>query len=429
MPDLTDDLLPKLHAHRLPGIDLGEGLIHPKYDGGSILNIPPTICRMFGIFPLGSGGALSPEICQPLMALSEGVQRVILVLVDALALHRLRRWLADGRAPFWAGLVEQGLLAPLTSIVPSTTSAAIPTLWSGLSPAEHGLVGYELWLREYGVVANMISHSPFKIPGKLEDAGFKPEEALPGPTLGIQLGAYGVRSYAFQHAAIANSGMSRMFMKHTEVQSFRTAAELMINLRTLIETASHERKFIGVYWGEVDHYSHIYGPDDERPAAEFAHFTAALRDYLIDPLKPAARQGTLLLLTADHGQVLTPRDALYELNSHPNLARRLPMLPTGENRMVYFNIRPGQVEAVREYVARAFFGQFAQIDPGHAVASGLFGPGEPHPRLRDRIGDLIAIPRGNAHLWWGEKESPIVGRHGGMTAEEMLVPLLAARLG
>ncbi len=429
MPDLTPSLLPILQNHRLPDIDLGPGFIYPKYDGGSILNLAPTICGLFGIPELGSGGVLTPEIYRPLKDLSDGAQRVILILMDALALHRLRAWMYNGSAPFWAKLVEDGLLAPLTSIVPSTTSAAIPTIWSGLSPAEHGLVGYELWLKEYGVTANMITQTAFKTGGSLETAGFKPENILPGPSLGTQLGAYGIKTYAFQHYSIANSGMSRMFMAHTDVRSFSTPVEMMVNIRMLAEHFPHERQFIGAYWGEVDHYSHYYGPDDERVAAEFEHFTHALQTCLFDKMTPVARQGTLLLLAADHGQILTPQDPHYELNSHPNLARRLPMLPSGENRMIYFFIRPGQVEAVRDYLDRTFMGQFAQIDPGYALSNGLFGPGEQHPKLRDRLGDLIAIPRGSAHLWWGENESPIVGRHGGMMAEEMLVPLLAARLG
>jgi hypothetical protein len=32
-------------------------------------------------------------------------------------------------------------------------------------------------------------------------------------------------------------------------------------------------------------------------------------------------------------------------------------------------------------------------------------------------------------MWWANKENPLIGRHGGLSSEEMLVPLLAARLG
>ncbi len=428
MPDLTPQILPGLIEHRLPGFDFPPGLIHPKYDGGSVLNLPPTICRLFGVPTIGSAGPLASPVYDQLENLATDMRRIILILMDALALHRLRNWIEQGTAPLWARLVDAGMLAPLTSVVPSTTSTVLPTLWSGLSPAEHGMVGYELWLKEYGVVANMITHSPFQVPGKLEQAGFDPLTALPGTTLGHQLGKHGVRTYAFQHYTIANSGLSRMFLKDSVVQPFGSSAELMTNLRLLMEDSKDEKQFIGLYWSQVDHLSHIYGPDDERPALDFEDFSHSLEKFLLEKLRPSKWGETLLLLAADHGQIYTPKDPHYDLRNHESLTRRLAIKPTGENRLIFFNIRPGQVGAVREYIEKTFMGQFVLLDPGYAMANGLFGPGELHPRLADRTGDLIAIPRDGAYMWWGNTESPIVGRHGGMTAEEMLVPLVAARV-
>jgi hypothetical protein len=43
-------------------------------------------------------------------------------------------------------------------------------------------------------------------------------------------------------------------------------------------------------------------------------------------------------------------------------------------------------------------------------------------------GNLIAAAKGNAYWWWADKENPLIGRHGGLSEEEMLVPFLAARL-
>jgi hypothetical protein len=106
----------------------------------------------------------------------------------------------------------------------------------------------------------------------------------------------------------------------------------------------------------------------------------------------------------------------------------LHLLPTGENRLAYLHIRPGKKEAVKDYIQSVWPDQFALIDPEAAVKTGLFGPGEPHPGIYDRLGDLIAAARGDAFWWWASKENPLIGRHGGLSEEEMLVPFLAARL-
>ena len=179
---------------------------------------------------------------------------------------------------------------------------------------------------------------------------------------------------------------------------------------------------------EIDYNGHMYGPDHERCAAEFGGFSATFKRVFLDQLSPAAREGTIFILTADHGQIHTPKDHFYDLKSHPSLARRLHILPTGENRVMYLYIQPGHTEAVREYLDRTFHNQFIQLDPDYAIQAGLFGPGEPHPRLRDRIGDLIVLAKDKAYMWWAEKENPIYGRHGGLSEEEMLVPFFAFRL-
>jgi hypothetical protein len=427
MTDLTSDILPIIKGHHLPIFPKGAEFISPHYDGLSILNLASGICQLLGV-PEIQPRSLNPTLLAPF---GDEIRRVILVLIDALAFHRLQRWLADGTAPIWGSMLDNGVLAPLTSAVPSTTSTCLPTIWSGLSPAEHGMIGYELWLKEYGVVANMIRHTPFMIGrpgGSLEMAGFQPELALSTLTLGTHLREQGIPAYAFQPYDIVSSGLSRMFLKDVAIQPYGTSSDLWISMRNHLEEIADERAFIWAYWSELDFNGHNYGPDHERCVAEFANFSASFEQHFLSQLSPKARDGTLLILTADHGQIHTAKDMHYDLKSHPNLARRLHINPTGENRILYFFIRPGQTEAVSEYLDRTFMHQFLQLNPAFAAEAGLFGPGTPSPRLGERTGDLIALAKSNAYLWWGEKPNPIYGRHGGLSAEEMLVPFLAVRL-
>jgi hypothetical protein len=83
---------------------------------------------------------------------------------------------------------------------------------------------------------------------------------------------------------------------------------------------------------------------------------------------------------------------------------------------------------VREYVQSTWPDCFSLLDSYDAIEAGVFGPGEPHPRLHERVGDLIVAWRQDAYLWWSEKENHLFGRHGGLSPEEMLVPFLAVRL-
>jgi hypothetical protein len=427
MPDLSADLLPRLSANRLPDLDLGEGCVHPHYNGLSILNLPPSICRWLGVTPLGEE-TLIPELFTPL---GEEYRHIVVVLMDALSFLRFRRWIEAEGLQVWNRLAREGLLAPLTSIAPSTTAAALTSLWTGRSAAVHGIVGYEMWLKEYGIVINSILHAPISYQGdagSLRRTGFNPQEFLGLTPLGAHLARQGVGSFAFQHHSIAPSGLSQMLFPDAHIYSFNTPADLWVNLRQAFENHAQGRNYFWVYWGEIDRFSHLYGPDDERAFEEFASFSTACERLFLERLNPAARQDSLLILLADHGQIPTQPDPYYDLRNHPSLARRLHILPTGENRLMSLFIRPGQVEAVREYIQRTWPNQFITLDPAYAVSAGLFGPGEPNLRLGDRLGDLLVVAKGSAYLWWGSKEDHLYGRHGGLSPEEMLVPFLAVRL-
>lgn len=427
MSDITPDILPRLKSFRLPGLELDDHFVYPDYQGGSILNLPSSICQWLGAEPLGASPLRSNLTVSP----PNNIRRVILVLVDALALHRLQRWMMDGTAPVWSHLMDHGRLAALTSVTPSTTSTALTSLWTGRSPAEHGVMGYELWLKEYGVVSNMILHSPITFEndaGSLVRAGFNPELFLNVPTFGSHLASHGVISYALQHRSILRSGLSQMFLKDVQVHGYLTPTELWVNLRHLVEINPVQRQYFWVYSGQIDHFSHYYHPDDERVAAEFSEFSRAFEQNFLERLSPALRKSTLVVLTADHGILATHKSSHYDLRNHPNLSRLLHILPTGEHRLMYLFTRPGQTEQIRSYFDKTWPEQFVFLDPSEAVSKGLFGPGTPHPRLADRLGDLIVAARGEAYIWWAEKENPLIGQHGGLSAEEMIVPLLSAVL-
>jgi len=352
--------------------------------------------------------------------------------MDALALHRLRKWMGSGASSIWAKYAEDGYLGALTSITPSTTSAALTSLWTGRSPTEHGITGYEMWLKECGMVINTILHTPFSFisggAGSLKHTGFDPLEFMRWSTLGTHLAGHGIRTYALQHRSILGSGLSSILFQDTSVHAFTSAADMWINLRDLLEAKVGERMYTWVYWSEVDHFGHSYGPDDERTAAEFANFSHAMETLFINQLKTKAKARTLLILTADHGQISTPLDAKYELRYHPELLKHLHITPTGENRLAYLHIRPGHTEDVKAYIERFWPGQFIFINSKLAIEAGLFGPGNPHTGLQDRLGDEIVIARDDAYLWSGTKENHLIGRHGGLHPEEMLVPFLTVRL-
>ncbi len=427
MADLTDSLVTTIKDHRIDGIELGPDIIHPAYDGLSILNFPASLCQWFG-----AGSLPHPALDIPALDdLTDGAEQIVVTLVDAVALHRFQRWV-DGSSDGLRPLISEGILAALTSIVPSTTCAALTTLWTGRSPAEHGVLGYEIFLREFGLVANMITHEPAAFRGHaglLYKAGLDPKRFLPVPTIGPRLEEANVDVHAFLHYTISGSGLSQMHYPDVSVHTFGGVPDLWVGVRHLAEQPLEKSRLIWTYYGGVDGTSHRYGPDSEQAEAEFNAFIHVLLKEFVGNLSKDIRRRTVFVLLADHGQLHTRKDPHYELKNHPELIEHLHILPTGENRLAYLYPRPGQLDTVEEYIQRTWPGGFTNAPSNYLLEKGLFGPGKPTETASNRLGDRSLISHNDSYLWWADKENPLLGRHGGLSAEEMLVPFLVVRLG
>ncbi len=106
----------------------------------------------------------------------------------------------------------------LTSVFPSTTVAALTTLWTGQPPGRHGFLGAKLLLAEQGVLANVLALSPdaHRQRNALIDWDWEPETFVTLPSLGQQLTDHGVRTIAHTHSSFIGDGLNRIFNRGME---------------------------------------------------------------------------------------------------------------------------------------------------------------------------------------------------------------------
>jgi len=425
MPDLAEQILPRLTSQTLPGLPLWPGAVLPHYGGYSIANMTASLAAWLGTPPFGTT-PLAPELTDPL---GPDVRRAVVLLMDSMGYLRFKEQLHEPGSP-WARLSQAGVFGALTSVFPPTTVAALTSMWTGRPPGEHGVLAYELWLREYGAVVNMVKLSPMATdsrPELLAEAGFEPAKFLTVPTLGQHLEAAGIPFHAFLQFQLTESGLSKMLLAGAEIHGFFSPSDQWVNLREHLEATAGQRQLCWTYWPLVDTLAHHYGPATSRLTHEVNAYGQTMADAFLDLLNSAAREGTALIVLADHGQVLTPKLEAFELKNYPDLLDHLHILPTGEHRAAFLHCRPGQVAAARQYVEKTWPGHFQVVDQAAAIASGLYGKTLDR-RTASRLGELLVLARNDAYWWWASEPNALLGRHGSLGAEEMLVPFLAARL-
>ena len=397
----------------------------PDYAGGSIANVPATIARMLGTTLTGLP-ALPEDMWQSLGR----VKRVVLLTLDGFGWNQFQ-----ARQELVTAVSQKATITKqLTSIFPSTTVAALSSLWTGSAPAQHGLVGLRLFFPEYAVSAGMLDFSPLFIRAQdaLVDAGLDPKTFLQQPGVGEQLAAAGIPTFAFKGYEIVDSVLSQMHGRGVK-ESFGviTFADMMVQMRELLHKRAGEPLFINAYWPTIDSLSHYHTWQGTAVTAEVRAIFYQLQTEFLDALTDAARQDTAFFIVADHGQELTPLSHQIFLSDHPELEKMLFMRPTGEPRVVYLYTKHGCHEAAIDYINTKLGHAMTAVASQDALDAGLFGPEPFATNVADRFGDVVAIMRGGYTLF-SEAERPkahrMIGRHGGMTHAEMQVPWLGMRL-
>jgi hypothetical protein len=410
-----DQALQQFTSGRLPG------RVAPQYDGPCISNVPWAIAELFGV-------ATKRRLPEPLDP--EGTpRRVALVVLDALGFNLFLR--AAPQVPTLGRLVEGGRTSILTSVYPSTTNVALTSLYTGLTPLEHGMLGILMYLREFGFVAQMLQFrlAGDRVPETLRARGVESRELFPLTTLFEHLSTAGVDSAVITRAAIAGTSLAQIHHHGaSEIHTYATSSDLCVRLGRLLADEDAP-PFVFAYWDLIDTLSHRYGPTSEEAIAEVASFFASLEREVLERLPAGIARETLLVVTADHGHILLPGDSGIGIEAHPEISDCLRLPPTGASRYPYLHVVPGRMEALRDAFA-ALDERFDVMETEDAIAAGLFGIGTPHPEARHRLGDAVALARDHACLWRADTPADVRrlrGTHGGLSASEMLVPLVAAR--
>lgn len=404
------------------------GLPVPDYLAGRTLpNVTASVVRALDA-EISGAPALLPPLARDLDPFegrrAEGP--VVVFLLDALGWNATR---AGGRP---AGALPSAWSAranPIASVFPTTTTVALTSLSTGESPGRHGIVGHRVYLPEYGGVVEILRMTP---------AGVGPSDTLVGSewtplhVSGVaNVFRRGLPAVALSRDRFEGTGFTRMLYDGSEFVAYSTAADFAHQLAELLGRA-RPPSAIYAYWDELDTVQHLRGPRPEFAAFE-AGQVARILTAAAARLDPGRARRTTVILSSDHGQVPAERSQEVAIDREPSIASHLLYPPTGDRRAGFLRARPGELEAL-EQALRERLPEGSRVVPmAEAIDAGLFGPPPYHLQLAERLGDLLVLVPPPAALTYrapGSTPRPryLVGAHGGLHPDELLVPLVAGSL-
>ena len=375
----------------------GEGPLPllPDWEGACLHRVVPGLLEQ-----LADPGRLAPPPWFP--APVAEARQIVLLVIDGLGAEQLRA--RSGLAP----MLTSGAGGPITTVAPSTTACALTTLVTGKVPAEHGVLGYRVALD--GQVMNVLQWSlagtdaRMRVPANV----FQPFPSFPGAT--------GTVPVVTRHD-YGPTGFTAAHLGHVDLHRWHTPAGLVTTVRHLTASGS---PFVYAYYEGIDKVAHAEGVgdyyDDELRAA----------DRLVADVLEVLPRGAVLVVTADHGQVNVGSSVVV---IGPEIMEGLTLM-SGEGRFRWLHTRPGAIESVVE-AAVELHGDVAWVRTREQVIDEGWLGGIPSPEIAARLGDVALIPfEPIAFLDPADTgELRLAARHGSLTPDEMLVPLLGWRAG
>ena len=299
---------------------------------------------------------------------------------------------------------------PITTVAPSTTAAALTSISTGLPPGEHGMVGYRIAVGgssgpPHGEILNALRWSTGN-----GDARRRHDPRLfqPCEMFGSQ------RPPVVTRAQFADSGFTAAHLSDTRLFGYADRAGLVDQV---LGAFAREEPFVYAYWDDIDRTAHEFG------LAERYNDELAACDAMVAELLHRLPAGTAVVVTADHGQVHVGERLIHL----PAEVTGLVDGQSGEARFRWLHSRPGAASDLLAAAHQAFdhVGWVRSVD--EVVSAGWLGD-RVTSAARGRLGDVAVVARDPVAFVDPAEASSIelIGRHGSLTADEMLVPAVFA---
>jgi hypothetical protein len=360
-------------------------------------------------------------------------ERVIFCIVDSLGINNMQG------TPI-AKLFSDLRGVTLSSTFPTITSSAVTSIHLGVPPTTHGILGHQIYFREYGVLVDTL---------RMAGADVRARDAIPYAGIDVRVLRW-ANSIAEQlqeansrvvyadclPGHIAGTGIGHFFTLRSNMVPYTDYVDAFGALRRLLSRFSSQPLFVALYVANIDFLAHKYGPYTPEYKEGCDTFLRHLRSFAESLTAPVAKK-TTIVITSDHGQhairderrIIFTRDQLAEVKG----TLRVP--PGYSGRVMHFYCAsPAKRQRLKRWLREQVGDRAVIMDIKELNSAGLL----PVPATRaivDRLGDLLLLCREGANPEIERRGSenqplellpptPLLGSHGSTTADELYVPFL-----
>lgn len=397
--------------------DIGPGQVPPDY-ANSICSVLPTALTAIGVKLPKS---------YPLLDLPRNVSnrcdRVLFYFLDSLGLEVCKK-----SGGLFSRLFKN-FGFPLTSVFPSITSTALCSIYTGVPPSRHGILGHKIYFDEIRALVDVLKMEIPGAPRPLTVARLPVKHWLRVPPLFSPEIVGNCRTVHISPHPIVNSGISDMiYPSQMRREGYEEYIEGLGKAEYFLRNGADVVNF---YQHGVDESTHKFGGESTQAMFSIRNIEQGVA-WLAHHLPPAVRRKTLFVLVSDHGQnTFQPgrllRFPYQEIQRHRKISGLTALGTSGRLCHVYSETFPNPV--LEKWLRQKCRGK-ATIVPRHTSwrLAGGAGPLPPHAH---RLGDYTLLLHPGVRLrveFVPPTEDPALrfamANHGSLSADELFVPSL-----
>jgi predicted AlkP superfamily pyrophosphatase or phosphodiesterase len=355
-------------------------------------------------------------------------------LVDAFGWRFFERYAE--KYDFLKIVLRDGIVSKLTSQFPSTTAAHVTCIHTGLDVAQSGVYEWNYYepLVDEVISPLLYSYAGDKTRDTLKASSLPAAAFYPTSTFYQSLQARGIASFVFQSNVFTPSTYSNIVFRGAQVMPFRTVPEALSTFSELVLSEKGTSGYYYLYFDQIDYVGHHHGPSSPQFEKEVDTFLRAMDQLLYRKIVGKSRD-TLLMMTADHGQIEVDPTKTYFLNLHDaSIDRYLrtnqkgkALVAAGSARDMFLYVKDECIDEFLAVLQKQLAGRAEVYRTQELMAQGFFGPRTPSTAFLGRLGNIVILPYAYETVWWFEEgrfDMQFLGHHGGLTPQEMEIPLL-----